>query len=127
QSSAAPAAWRMPPELNRYLPREVLWSAAGWVLGALIFVLVASAVGATAGLWIFGERSAAQAARLDTEGIRTTAVVVEARRMRGDSPRRWSIRYRYEVGGQFYFGEQRLRTRDTRSAGSLVPIRYLPA
>lgn len=123
---ASPAAWRMPRELDRYLPREVQWSPAGWVLSLLSFALLIAAVVTPALLWNFGERSAAQITRLQSEGIRADAVVVETGWARGEQPRRRFIRYRYEVGGRSYSRQQRLRPRESRSIGDLMPIRYLP-
>ena len=116
----------MPRELDRYLPREVQWSPAGWVLVVLSFALLIAAVATPAVLWNFGEQSAAQIGRLQTEGIRANAVVFETGWARGEQPRRRFIRYRYEVGGRSYTRVQRLRPRESRSIGDLVTIRYLP-
>ena len=121
---SVPPKWRMPPELDRYLPREVALSAGGRVVAGLTVLLLAGAIGSGVAIWTAAGNAQARLARLEREGVWTTATVVATGRNR-DEEGGWFIRYQYDADGGTHTGQARLRRGERMDVGTRVPVHYL--
>jgi hypothetical protein len=121
------AAWSMPPELERALPRNVELNPSGVSLAVIAVLLGVVAIGSLGAFSMARGTAQRERESLERSGVGVEAVVVGAGRNSGDDKRRYAI-YRYVAGGREHPRRVTLRHSDHRSAvpGDRFDVRYLP-
>jgi hypothetical protein len=116
-----------PAGLARSAPRDVRLTAAGRVLMAVAWLLLAAAIVAGGLLYREASSRAAAIATLDERGVATTAVVDRVWRKSGDGNPVFAS-FHFDAAGRRMHGETRMQLEAWRQlrAGSLVRVRYLP-
>lgn len=102
------AGWRPPAGVRTSRPRDVTYTAAGWVVWGCFWLCLAGGFAALVGLGAKADREAEQARLLQAEGVETAGWITRLWRGSGDSKQPY-VAYEFEAGGQKYTGRSKVR------------------
>lgn len=100
--------WRPPVGLRRSRPRDVTYTAGGWVVWGCFWLLVAGGFAALVGLGAKADREAEEARLLEAEGVEAPGWITRLWRGSGDSKQPY-VAYEFEAGGKKYTGRSKVR------------------
>ncbi|MFN7935810.1 MAG: hypothetical protein U0R19_20945 [Bryobacteraceae bacterium] len=100
--------WRPPAGVRASRPRDVTYTASGWVVWGCFWLCLAGAFAAIVVLGAKVDREAEQARLLQTEGVETAAWITRLWRGSGDSKQPY-VAFEFEAGGQKYTGRSKVR------------------
>jgi hypothetical protein len=117
-----------PRELSSSPPRNVCLTVGGKFQSALAVIFLVAAVGVGIGVYREAARQAELRRALAEEGRDAGATVTRLWRSSGDSKQPW-VAYRFEAAGLAQDGQSKLALSSWQAlqAGSILPIRYVPA
>jgi len=120
--------WRPPAGVRTSRPRDVTYTAAGWVVAACLYAAALGGVAALVGLGAKTNREATEANLLASQGVETSGWITRLWRGKGDSKQPYAS-YEFEVNGQKYAGRAKVRLSEWRmlQLGGEWRIRYVPS
>lgn len=120
--------WRPPAGVRSSRPRDVTYTAAGWVVAGCLWASVMAGIAAFVILGEKATREANETKLLAEQGVETSAWITRLWRGRGDSKPPY-VAYEFEVQGQKYTGRAKVRLSAWRmlQLGGAWRIRYVPS
>ena len=124
----APAAVRIPDELQGSIPRQVRLTRGGAALAVTAVVMAVGALVSAILMSIAYQRDQRERQVRSRDTVIVPAEVAAVRVTRGDHPKR-VITYRYEAGGRLHTGTTSVGEKTHREvkAGSTIDVGYIPA
>jgi len=122
------SGWRPPVGVRVSRPRDVTYTAAGWVVAVCLWIAALGGLAALAGLGEKANREATEAALLAGQGVETSGRITRLWRGKGDSKQPYAA-YEFEVNGKQYTGRAKVRLSAWRmlELGGEWRVRYVPA
>jgi hypothetical protein len=116
----------IPAELLRYVPRNVVLTAAGRAAVIAAVLLMLGGIAAGIGANVLAERDRALQETIARERVATEAVVTNVARRRGDDAKT-TVSYVFSVNGREYAGQARLRKRAAAGIepGMRIAVEYM--
>jgi len=119
---------RVPPELERTIPRDVELTGQGVAVLVIAVLIAMTAIVGGSVLAILAQRGTAIHDQEVREGVAAAAEITEVGRTRGKDRRTYAT-YRFSVDGKVFGGRTVFANRDERNlvVGQPIEIRYLPS
>ncbi|MBL8218757.1 MAG: hypothetical protein JNL62_05995 [Bryobacterales bacterium] len=122
------SGWRPPVGVRVSRPRDVTYTATGWVVAGCLWMVALGGFAALTGLGAKANREAAETTMLAEQGVETNGSITRLWRGKGDSKQPYAA-YEFDVNGQKYTGRVKVRLSAWRmlQLGGQWRIRYVPA